>query len=101
MTPPDDLRILVEAAFPGAILDRDPDFGDWRITPRAPLEIVGDQIESIRLRYDYAVAGYTRTLTADAIGSSTWSREIREELHRMLREVSAHQLIAARRRLGL
>lgn len=98
MKPPLDLRIRVEAAFPGAAISRDPEIGDWRITPAAPVRIDGAEIEAIGLRYDGEISGYALAATAETIGSS---RRIRRALRYMLRDTSAHQLLAACRRLGL
>ncbi len=99
MTPPERLRVLVEAAFPGAAISRDPDIADWLVTLPAPLRIGGDEVDTISLRDDAYVAGCT--LVPSAERSSTSSRRIRGTIRQMLHDASAHDLLAARRRLGL
>lgn len=99
MIPPIDLRIRVEAAFPGATIEADPEFGgDWLITPPARIRIEGDDIATISLRYDGEISGYALAATAETVGSS---RRIRQVLRDMLRDTSSHHLLAARRRLWL
>lgn len=102
MTPPDDLRVRVEAAFPGARLSIDPRRGDWCVIPAVPVEIDGLLVSEINCDDDGRVGAHRIVLTASAIESVGRGRLFAHEvLKDRLLSVSAHDLIAARRRLGL
>jgi hypothetical protein len=102
MTPPDELRIRVEATFPGAIVEQDLRRGDWCIVPAAPVEIDGLLVREINCDDRGRVGAHRIALTPSAIESVGRGRLLaREVLEQRMQSVSAHDLIAARRRLGL
>jgi hypothetical protein len=101
MTPPDELRIRVEAAFPGAIVEQDPRRGDWCIILATPVEIDGLLVGEINCDDRGRVGPHRITLTPSAIESVGRGKLAREVLEQRIQSVSAHNLIAARRRLGL
>lgn len=102
MAPPDDLRIRVEAAFPGATVELDPRRGDWLITPPSPLEIDGLRIPTINCSDNGRVGAHRIVLTARAVESVGRGRFLAHEvLEDRMRSASAHEMLAARRRLGL
>ena len=100
MIPPDDLRILIEAAFPGAVVR--PWQGEWCITPTSPIEIDDLLVETINLDGRGRLCAYELVVTAAVIQSvGIPRRHIHDELERRMQSVSAHDFVAARRRLGL
>ena len=101
MIPPDDLRILIEAAFPGAILEQDDWLGGWCIRPASPIAIDDLLIATITCDGRGRVGAYRVALTASAIQSVGRGRVfVLAELEQRMRS-SAHEILAARRRLGL
>lgn len=102
MTPPDDLRIRVEAAFPGATVEQDDRRGDWCVPPAVAVEIDGLLVSTIDCDDLGRVGAHRIIITASAIQSVGRGRLLaRAVLEERLLSVSAHELIAARRRLGL
>jgi len=101
MTPPLDFRIRVEAAFPGAAVRRDPS-GEWYITPASPLQIDDLLVETFACDYRGRVRACQLVVTSAAIQSvGPGRRHMRDALEQRMQSASAHDLLAARRRLGL
>lgn len=97
--PPESLRVLVEAAFPGASIEPDGRYADWCITPPEMVEIEGVPIATISVDGEGRVSAYRVGITARAIESSLGiSRHV---IERRLHSPTAHELIQERRRLGL
>ncbi|HMQ92485.1 MAG TPA: hypothetical protein PKA33_16050 [Amaricoccus sp.] len=101
MTPPDDLRILIEAAFPGAVVESGDGIGGWCIRPASPIAIGDLLIATITCDSRGRVGAYRIALTASAIQAVGRGRVVvLAELEQRMRS-SAHEILAARRRLGL
>ena len=102
MTPPESLRVLVEAAFPGAVIQPESRYGLWCIVPPEPVVIAGAPIATISVDNAGRVCAHRIAITAETIVSVGLGRLMSsEDVERHLHSPSAHQLLAARRRLGL
>jgi hypothetical protein len=102
MTPPVGLRIRLEAAFPGATIEQDPGRGDWCVTPASPVVTGGLKVRTMNFGDDENIETYQIALTASAIQSVGRGRLVtRDTINERTQSVTAHDLIAARRRLGL
>lgn len=103
MTPPEDLRVRVEAAFPGAIIHRDDRLREWMITPVEPFVSDRFLVHMMAVRDDGIVGpSHVELIDDSPVESSGASRlQLNNMIEERLRSVSAHEMIAARRRLGL
>lgn len=102
MTPPESLRVLVEAAFPGASIEVEGRHGHWCITPPQPVEIAGMLVATVCCDNDARVCAHRVAITAATIVSVGLGRLSSSELvEQHLNSPTAHELLAARRRLGL
>lgn len=102
MTPPESLRVLIEAAFPGAAIEVEGRYGHWCITPPAPVEVAGMLIATVCCDNDGRVCAHRIAITETmivSVGLGWLSSSELVEQH--LRSPTAHELLAARRRLGL
>lgn len=102
MTPPEDLRIRVEAAFPGAKVEQDKRRGDWLITPPAPVVIAGVEIATMNFGGDSSCGAYRIAVTSASLFLISQGRVASNEaIDLIMHAPTAHELLAARRRLGL
>ncbi len=96
---PESLRVMVEAAFPGASIEPDGRYAEWCIVPPDLIEIDGVPIATISVDGSGRVSAYRVGITARAIESSLALP--RRVVERRLHSPTAHEILAARRRLGL
>lgn len=96
--PPESLRVMVEAAFPGARIEPDGRYADWCIVPPDLIEIEGVPIATISVDGEGRVSAFRVGITPASIASMGLPRHV---IERRLHSPTAHELLAARRRLGL
>lgn len=102
MTPPLELCLRVEVAFPGSTIEADPEIDGWCVTFPAPVDLDGVDVGGFSCLGDGQIMGYQFTLTAAVVATASARWVIaRAAIHRRLQSVTAHELIIARRRLGL
>lgn len=101
MTEDIELRIKIEAAFPGAEVAPEP-AGGWRIALAEPLSVDDLEVWIICLRQDGWLVLVRSIKGVEAWGAptGTWIA-VCDEVRRRLASVSGHQTFEARHRLGL
>lgn len=102
MTAPLELRLRVEVAFPGSTIEADPEIDGWCVAFPAPVDLDGVDVGGFSCLSDGQIMGYQFTLTAAVVATakSRWSTA-RVAIHHRLQSATAHELVAAKLRLGL